>query len=166
MNDVEHNAILYYADFLSLKAISQPVTDTCKYFFIHGAPINSAYILDLEPVYDEDNQYYQQARMEYLTIRNKFGEDGVQSFIDDICSIKAAGSVNAEQMLQCIHQFDSKKDRKTAFKAYRDWLNNQVYTHIIINENGDPEEKECSKSVYHAERMLGRSTLARKRETT
>ena len=36
MNDIELNAILYYADFLSLKDVSQPVTDNCKYFFVHG----------------------------------------------------------------------------------------------------------------------------------
>lgn len=58
MNNIERNAILYYADFLSLKAVSHPVTDTCKYFFIHGAPINAAFILDLEPLYDEENPYF------------------------------------------------------------------------------------------------------------
>lgn len=52
MTDIEQNAILYYADFLSLKYKSHPVTDNCKYFFIHGCPINSAYIVDLEPEYD------------------------------------------------------------------------------------------------------------------
>ena len=57
MTNVELNAILYYADFLSMKYENHPVTDNCKYFFIHGAPINSAYILDLEPEYDPDNKY-------------------------------------------------------------------------------------------------------------
>lgn len=57
MTNVELNAILYYADFLSMKHENHPVTDNCKYFFIHGAPINSAYILDLEPEYDPDNKY-------------------------------------------------------------------------------------------------------------
>lgn len=103
MNLIELNAILYYADFLSMKAKSCPVTDNCKYFFIHGAPINSLYILDLEPVYDENNEHYIQAYTEYQAIKSKFGEDGVESFIDDICCIKACGSVNAEQMLKCIH---------------------------------------------------------------
>ena len=159
MNQIELNAILYYADFLSLKAKNQPVTDNCKYFFIHGAPINSAYILNLEPVYDEQNKYFQQARDEYLIIRNKFGEEGVESFIDDICCIKACGSVNAERMLQCIHQFSSKKDRKQAFSTYYDWKNKQVYTHITINEDGDPLERQCTRYVYHAEKMLGRSKL-------
>jgi len=55
MNNIELNAILYYADFLSLKARSYPVTDNCKYFYIHGAPINSAFILNLEPLYDEND---------------------------------------------------------------------------------------------------------------
>lgn len=53
MTHAELNAILYYADFLSLKSESIPVTDNCKYFFIHGCPINSAYIVDLEPEYDK-----------------------------------------------------------------------------------------------------------------
>jgi len=109
INHIELNAILYYADFLSLKAIGEPVTDNCKYFYIHGVPINSMYILDLTPVYDEQNQYFQQAKVEYNAIKNKYGEDGVESFIEDICSIRACGSVDAERMLKCIHQYSNKK---------------------------------------------------------
>ena len=162
MNQIELNAILYYADFLSLKSISQPVTDNCKYFFVHGTPINSAYILDLEPIYDEDNEYFKQAKVEYQAIKDKFGDDGVQSFIDDICCIKAMGSVNAEQMLQRIHQFNNKKQRKLAYDRYYTWRNNQLYTHITINGDGKPEEIESSRFVYHTERMLERSGLAKR----
>lgn len=160
MNNIELNAILYYADFLSLKAINQPVTDNCKYFFIHGVPINSLFIIDQQPLYDEDNQYFRQAFSEYNMIQNKFGEEGVESFIEDICSIKACGSVDAERMLQCIHQYSSKRERKQAFNAYYDWKNKQIYTHITINEDGDPLELECSPYAYHTERMLERSQLA------
>ncbi len=161
MNLIELNAILYYADFLSMKAICQPVTDNCKYFFIHGAPINSLYILDLEPLYDTDNEYYKQALTEYEAIKNKFGENGVESFIDDICCIKACGSVNAEQMLKCIHQYSNKKERANAFGVYYNWKNNQVYTHTIINEDGKPVERQCTKYVYHIERMLERPFVAK-----
>jgi hypothetical protein len=141
INNIELNAILYYADFLSLKAVQHPVTDNCKYFFIHGVPINSLYILNLEPVYDENDEYFKQAKVEYEAIRDKFGEDGVESFIEDICSIRACGSVNAEQMLTRIHQFSDKKTRRQAFGKYRDWKNKQYYSHITINDNGDPQEK-------------------------
>lgn len=159
MNNIELNAILYYADFLSLKAISQPITDNCKYFFIHGAPINSAFILDLRPIYDEQNTYFQQAKIEYEIIRDKFGDDGVESFIDDICSIKAAGSVNAEQMLKYIHLYSTKKERNAAFRNYYNWRDNQKYTHITINEDGDPIEIECTRYIYHVERMLDESRV-------
>lgn len=161
MNDIELNAILFYSDFLSLKAISQPVTDNCKYFYIHGIPINSAYILNLQPEYDEDNKYFKQATIEYNIIKQKFGDEGVESFIDDICSIRACGCVDAERMLKCIHQYSNKRERKEAFGIYYDWKNNQLYTHTIINDDGDPQEKECSKYVYHAERMLGKPGLVK-----
>lgn len=59
INNIELNAILYYADFLSLKAVSYPITDNCKYFFIHGCPINSLFILDMKPDYDAENEYFQ-----------------------------------------------------------------------------------------------------------
>ena len=161
MNHIELNAVLFYSDFLSLKAISQPVTDNCKYFYIHGFPINSAFILDLQPEYDEQNRYFRQALIEYEIIKNKYGDDGVESFIDDICSIRACGCVDAERMLKCIHRYSTKKERKEAFNTYYDWKNNQIYTHITINEDGDPQEKECSKYVYNAERMLGKPGLVR-----
>lgn len=141
MNQIELNAILYYADFLSLKDKSYPVTDNCKYFYIHGVPINSAFILNLEPVYDTENTYFKQALVEYNAIRDKFGDAGIGSFIDDICSIKACGTVDAERMLQCIHQFSSKRDRRLAFNTYYNWRDNQKYTHIIINTDGKPQEE-------------------------
>jgi len=40
LNNIEFNAVLFYADVLSLEDISIPVTDTCKYFYIHNTPIN------------------------------------------------------------------------------------------------------------------------------
>lgn len=57
----------------------------------------------MTPEYDEDNRYFKQALAEYTIIQEKFGEDGVCSFIDDICSIRACGSVDAERMLNKIH---------------------------------------------------------------
>lgn len=163
MNDIELNAILYYADFLSLKAISQPVTDNCKYYYIHGVPINSLYIIDLEPVYDKDNQYIQQATKEYDMIKSKFGEEGIESFIEDICSIKACGVVDAKRMLNCIHQYSSKKQRKEAFGVYYEWKNNLKYTHETINEKGDIVDTECTQYVYHHERALKLSGLLKSR---
>ena len=159
MNHIELNAILFYSDFLSLKATSQPVTDNCKYFYIHGVPINSAFILNLEPDYDPQNAYFQQAFAEYNIIKEKYGEEGVETFIDDVCCIKACGCVDAERMLNCIHQYSSKHERKQAFNLYNNWRKQQMFLHLTINENGDKEQTECTKYVYHAERMLGRPGL-------
>jgi len=103
INNIELNAILYYADFLSLKDISIPVTDNCKYFYIHGTPINSCFILDLEPVYDEDNKYFQQSLREYTLLRDKFGEEGVMSFVENLANLSARGCVSGDQMLMAIH---------------------------------------------------------------
>ena len=160
MNIFELNAILFYADYLSLKDISVPVTDNCKYFYIHGVPMNSAFILDLEPDYDIQNKYLQQAQIEYEIIKDKYGDEGIDSFIDDVCCIKACGCVDANRMLQRIHQYSNKKQRKQAFQTYYNWRDNQSYTHTTINEDGDIEEKPCTKYVYHVERMLGRSRMA------
>lgn len=159
MNNVELNAILYYADFLSLKNISIPVTDNCKYFYIHGTPINSCYILDLEPIYDENNQYYIESYQEYSLLRDKYGEDGALSFIEKCANLSFCGAVGAEQMLRAIHQFSSKWERKQAFSSYYNWKNNKKYTHITINEDGKREERECSMYTYHVERSLERSKM-------
>ena len=159
MTHIELNAILYYADFLSLKYECHPVTDNCKYFFVNGCPINSAYIVDMEPEYDMENKYLAQSVAEFNAIRDKYEEEGAMSFIDDICSIKACGSVNAEGMLKCIHQFSTKHERKAAFNAYNNWLKEQTYSHLTINENGDPQETPCTRYVKHAEISLARRGL-------
>lgn len=44
-------------------------------------------------------------------------------------------------MLTRIHQFSDKKTRKSAFGKYREWKDKQYYSHITINEDGDPQEK-------------------------
>lgn len=160
MSDIELNAILYYADFLSLKACDHPVTDNCKYFFIHHLPINSLYLFDTWPIYDKENKYIQQAYQEYQLIKNKFGDEGLETFIDDICNIKACGTANAEQMLKCIHQYSSKRDRKAAFDAYNKWKKSRTYTHMTINDDGDPQRIECSQYVAHAEIAYGRQELS------
>ena len=109
MNTIELNAILYYADYLSLRTISKPVTDNCKYYFIHNTPINSAYIVDLIPFYDENNLFYKQAKE-------------VMSFLENISDLKACGTVGAKQMLKCIHRYSTTIDRKKAFSRYYRWL--------------------------------------------
>ena len=159
MTDIELNAILYYADFLSLQHESHPVTDNCKYFFIHGYPVNSAFILDLEPEYDENNPYIAQAQEEYQLLADKYDDEAALSFIDEICCIKACGCVDAEVMLKCIHQFSTKYERKQAFAAYKKWKKEQYYSHITFNENGDPQETPCTRYFYHAERRLNRYKL-------
>ena len=49
---------------------------------------------------------------EYTIIKEKYGEEGVESFIDEVCCIKACCCVDAERMLNCIHQYSSKHERK------------------------------------------------------
>ena len=133
---VELNAILYYADFLSMKETSTPVTDTCKYFFIHGTPINSCYIADVEPVYNPENEYFKQSKREFEQLKTRFGEEGAMSFIEDICSLKSCGAVNGERMLRCIHQYSKKKEFENALAKYDKWKKDLIFQHIIKDEDG------------------------------
>lgn len=156
MNDIELNAILYYADFLSLKTLSKPISNTCKYFFIHGTPLNATYIATGILPYEEDNPFFLQARKEYETLKNKFGLEGVESFLEDISYLRARGAVDAKQMLRCIHQYSTKIERKQAFTSYYRWLDEQKYTHIVLDDDGKEVEKECSKYVLHFEASINR----------
>lgn len=119
MNYAELSTVLYYADFLSLKHNSTTVTDTCKYFFIHGIPMNIAFIVGHIPTYDDQNTYFKQSKAEYELLKDKFGDEGVMSFMDNICNLGVAGSVNAIQMLKYIHQYSNKDQRDNAFKKYK-----------------------------------------------
>ena len=111
MNEIELNAILYYADMLSLKDTSTPVTDNCKWYFIHNTPINSAYIVDNKPIYDENNKYFIQAKEAYIRLKDKFLDPRPPDIIGHICNLAAMGVVNAEEMLKCIHQYSSRRER-------------------------------------------------------
>jgi hypothetical protein len=62
-------------------------------------------------------------------------------------------------MLKCIHQYSTKHERKIALNALKNWQKEQIYSHITLNENGDPQETECTKYVKHAETMLAKRGL-------
>lgn len=63
--DIELSSILYYADYLSLRSRSIPVTDSPKYFFIFKSPINLAYLVGNSPNFSKDNKYFKQSCKEY-----------------------------------------------------------------------------------------------------
>lgn len=146
------SAILYYADYLSLYETSTPVTDNCKYYFIYNFPVNSSYMLGYEPNYDKENKYIKKAQQEYDTIAEKFGEEAALEYIKNICNLAACGCINAEQILKFIHRFSNRLERKQSFKDYYKWKKNQKYTHKIINDEGEIEERECTRYVYNAEK--------------
>ena len=152
MNQFEMSAILYYADFLSLQYSNKPCTESCKYFFVHGVPMNIAYIVDQEPVYDVDDQWFQKSLKEYSMLKHKFGDDGAISFLKNLCNLGSAGSVNATQMMKYIHRYDEKQERDKAFRLFKLNRSKKKYTHLTRNEDGDITQEECSKYVAHAER--------------
>ena len=151
INELELNAILYYADYLSLSDKSIPVTDTCKYFFIYNSPINSAFIVGNKPIYDENNEYFKKSKEEYLMLRGKFGDGGVMSFVNSICSLSACGTVSANNMLNYIHRYSSPRDRQFALNKYNKFIKSTKYKHTIKDDEGKPVEAECSKYVAHDE---------------
>ena len=154
---IKLNAILYYADFLSMKNTGLPVTDTCKYFFIHGTPINACYIADVEPIYDPDNQYFKQSREEYERLENKFGDQATLSFIEGICNLNACGAVDGERMLRFIHQYNGKKEFDNALAKYNKWKKDLIFQHIIKDEDGKERWAECTKAIAHSEKTEGYS---------
>lgn len=139
MNLVELNIILYYADYLSLAETSTTVTDNCKYYMIYGSPMNVSYIVNSQPFFDVNNKYYLKALHDYEMIKNKYGDSGLLSFIDNVCNLAALGCINARQMLACIHRYSNKYERKQALDKYNKWISNQIYTHLQINEKGELE---------------------------
>jgi len=150
--DIELNSILYYADYLSLRARSIPVTNSPKYFFIFKTPINLAYLVDSMPTFSRDNKYFKQSAKEYNQIRDKFGEGGVNSFIEDICNIQACGVVDWKRILQYVHQYSTKQEKSEAYNKCANYLKSIKYKHREVNDDGDLEEKECSRYVFNTER--------------
>ena len=160
MCDINQNAILFYADYISLKETSTPVTDNCKYFFIHQQPVNSAYIAGTEPMYDNNNQYYKQAEFELSKIKDVFEEDGVLSFVNDIGMLQAGGMCDGERLLKYIHQYSDKKERNAAIKKYNNYIDSIEYTKTTINEDGNPQTTTCTKYYAHIERLRKGSKIS------
>lgn len=84
-------------------------------------------------------------------LKRKFGEDGAQSFVKNLCNLGVAGSVNATQMMKYIHRYDDPAERNKAFRAFKFNRSKKKYTHLTRNDDGEIIEEECSKYVAHAE---------------
>jgi len=87
-------------------------------------------------------------------LKNKFGDEGVLSFINNICNLGVAGAVNAIQMLKYIHRYDDKDTTDRAFRRYKRYRAKLKYTHTVLDDDGDPIEQECTKYVAHAEQAI------------
>lgn len=153
MNKFELSAILYYADFLSMQQKSVPVTDTCKYFYIHKIPMNISYIAGVDPVYDKHSPYVVQATETYKILKKQFGEDGILSFLDNICNLGVSGCVTGESMLKHTHRDSDRYIRSKAYKKYNEFKQNQSYHYVTQGEHG-PETKECTKYVAHVQAKI------------
>lgn len=143
--------VLFYADYLSLRETYTPITDNCKYYYIMGMPINCTKMVNSEPVYDVQNQYYVQAYQELTQIRNKVGLQALATFIRDLCNVFALGCINGEQMLKCILCYDSSKLRRKAINKYKQHMKDIQYNHIVKNDDGENISEPCTKYVYHVD---------------
>ena len=160
MNEAELSAILYYADLLSMKSTSHPITNNCKYFFVHKTPMHISFIVNQLPQFDKENQYFQQSLNEYRMLTDKYGNDGAMSFINNLCNLGVAGSVNGLQMLKYIHRYTDKYNKYKAFKEYGQYIKNQKYTFQSINDDGELETRPCTK--YIANDQISRLTKGSK----
>lgn len=149
--DIELSAILYYADFLSMKERSIPVSDNCKYFFIYNAPINASYIAGVQPIFDENDEFFKQSLTEYTSLRRSFGDDGILSFVNSICNLSSCGKVSGEDMLRCLHRYSQKSEKAAALNKYKQHIKSTKYSHLIKKEDGKQSRVECSKYVAHVE---------------
>lgn len=160
MNEAELSAILYYADLLSMKSTSHPITNNCKYFFVHKTPMHISFIVNQLPQFDKENQYFQQSLNEYRMLTDKYGNDGAMSFINNLCNLGVAGSVNGLQMLKYIHRYTDKYNKYKAFKEYGQYIKNQKYTFQSRNDDGELETRPCTK--YIANDQISRLTKGSK----
>ena len=147
MNETELIAILYYSDLLSMKSVSHPITNNCKYFFVYKTPMHISFIVNQLPQFDKQNQYFQQALKEYRMLTDKYGNDGAMSFINNLCNLGVAGSVNGLQMLKYIHRYTDNYNKYKAFKEYKQYIKDQKYTFQSKNDDGEIETRSCTKYI-------------------
>lgn len=82
-------------------------------------------------------------------IHKKYGKDGVMSYIDDICYIRACGAVDAETMLNYSLRWAAPETKKRARTEYNQYLQDQHYYITITDEDGLPKQIECTRYVAY-----------------
>lgn len=104
------------------------------------------------PFFDENNPYLAESVKEYNMIREKYDDDGVKAFLEDLCALKYTGKVTGYDMLKYIHMYSDKKERKHAYKKYQNYDENIKYKHAVRNDDGDIELVQCSRYIAHLEK--------------
>lgn len=151
INQIEYNAILFYSDVLSLEERSIPITFPCKYFYIYNTPMHIDSICGYEVKVGLNNKYFKKAYKTYIILRDKYGEEGIKTFIDNICSISLCGMLDGERMLKCIRQYDDKQSKTNSINKYHRWQSKQTFTHTILDDEDREREVECTKYIKHYE---------------
>ena len=115
--------------------------------------MNISYIAGVDPMYDKHNPYVVQATEAYKILKKQFGEDGILSFLDNICNLGVSGCVTGESMLKHIHRDSDRYIRSKAYRKYNEFKQNQSYHYVTQGEHG-PETKECTKYVAHVQAKI------------
>lgn len=143
------NAVLFYADYLSLHDLYIPVTDTCKYYIIFGVPINAAFIHGSGPIYDKESKYFKQSADELQKIYKKTGPEGVISFLQNMCNVFSLGNIDGIGMLNCIFYYESRKIKNISRSTYTKYMKSLQYEHQL-EEDGIITTTTNTKYVEHA----------------
>lgn len=143
------NAVLFYADYLSLHDLYTPITDTCKYYIIFGMPINAAYIQGSGPIYNKESKYFKQSVDELQKIYKKTGPEGVISFLQNICNVFALGNIDGIKMLNCMFYYENKKIKNISRSTYTKYMKSIRYKHVV-EEDGVETAISNTKYVEHA----------------
>lgn len=143
------NAVLFYADYLSLHDLYIPITDTCKYYIIFGMPINAAYIHGSGPIYNKESKYFKQSVDELQKIYKRTGPEGVISFLQNMCNVFALGNIDGIRMLNCMFYYENKKIKNISRSTYTKYMKNIRYKHVV-EEDGVETVINNTKYVEHA----------------
>lgn len=148
------NYILYYSDFKNLLKWYTTLTNS-SYHFINNMPYCSALLGEIKPVdtfhlkqYNTDGisknamGIIDEVIEEYHMIKAKFGEDGLDNFVKNICNISGRPTINGQQMLIYITQEWDRKERRAAL----DYYNEQEAVRRTITDS-EGHQIECTKYI-------------------
>lgn len=153
--EVRTNLLIFFTQYLHIEEVYTPIV-WATFFNVNGVPYLSTvlaepkvdYTQTSEPLEDTYKYTYliKKALEQMDLVEQSLGFEGMMQFVTGTCDMQGRPSINPYYMLYYATKGKDRLTKKLALQAMSDdEVIPRVYTKVILNDDGEDTEIECTK---------------------